>query len=128
MIPPPAALADLPELDGLEPLHDREYSVQVYRKSDHELLARGSVRDVKPPGLYVEGDPDPLTLHHMIVDLTVGYPAYEITAVDVVFDTHPQPSCPDISGAYEGLVGLSIARGFTNRLRELFGGPASART
>ncbi len=83
---------------------------------------------MKPPGLYVEGDPDPLTLHHMVVDLTVGYPSYEITGVEVVFDTHPQSSCPDISGAYEGLVGLSIARGFTNKLRELFGGPRGART
>jgi Protein of unknown function (DUF2889) len=114
--------ATLPDLD-LELLHDRQYSVQVYRKNDHELLARGHVRDVKPPGLYVEGDPDPLVLHDMVVDLTVAYPSYEIAGVEVVFDTHPQPTCPAISGGYQQLVGLSVTRGYTHRLRELFGGP-----
>ncbi|HZP28468.1 MAG TPA: DUF2889 domain-containing protein, partial [Acidimicrobiia bacterium] len=76
-----------------------------------------------PPGLYVEDDPEPLTIHDMVVDLTVEYPSYEITGFEVVFDTHPQPSCPAISAAYGQLVGLSIARGFTHQLRSLFGGP-----
>jgi len=114
--------ATVPDLD-LELLHDRQYSVQVYRKNESEILARGSVRDVKPPGLYVEGDPDPLTIHHMVVDLTVSFPTFDIVGVEVVFDTHPQLTCPAITAAYEQLVGLSITRGFTHRLRELFGGP-----
>jgi hypothetical protein len=114
----------VPDLDaGLELLHDREYSVRVYRRNERELVARGRIRDVKPPGLYVEGDPEPLTIHDMVVDLTVAYPSYEITGFDVVFDTHPQPACPAITEAYGKLVGLSIARGFTHKLRELFGGP-----
>ena len=114
--------ATVPDLD-LELLHDRQYSVQVYRKSDRELLARGRVRDTKPPGLYVDGDPDPLTIHDMVVDLTVAFPSFEITDVDMNFDTHPQPMCPAITESYRQLVGLSIARGYTHRLRELFGGP-----
>jgi hypothetical protein len=114
----------VPELDPeLELLHDREYSVRVYRRSDDELVARGRIRDLKPPGLYVEDDPEPLKIHDMVVDLTVAYPSYEITGFAVVFDTHPQPMCPAISEAYAQLVGLSITRGFTHRLRELFGGP-----
>jgi hypothetical protein len=116
--------ATVPDLGSeLELLHDREYSVQTYRKGRDEILARGSVRDVKPPGLYVEGDPDPLTLHHMIVDLTVAYPSYDIVDVAIVFDTHPQLTCPAITDSYKQLIGLSIARGFTHKLRELFGGP-----
>jgi hypothetical protein len=116
--------ATVPDLEaGLELLHERDYSVQVYRRNDHELVARGRIRDVKPPGLYVEGDPEPLTIHDMVVDLTVAFPSYEITGFAVVFDTHPQPSCPAIVDAYGKLVGLSVARGFTHRLRELFGGP-----
>jgi hypothetical protein len=114
--------ATVPDLD-LELLHDRQYSVQVYRKNEREIVARGSVRDVKPPGLYVEDDPDPLMIHHMVVDLTVAFPSFDIVGVEVVFDTHPQLTCPAITVAYQQLVGLSITRGFTHRLRELFGGP-----
>ena len=104
-------------------LHDRTYSVRSYRKSDSEIVLRGQVRDQKPPGVYVASDPDPLTVHHMVVDLTVEFPTMRIAAADVVMETHPHPTCPHITDHYRELVGLSIARGFTHKVRELFGGP-----
>jgi hypothetical protein len=109
--------------DELELVHDRDYSVQVYRASPHELVARGRVRDEKPPGLYVEHDPDPLTMHDMTIELRVGYPSLEITDTSVRFTTFPQLTCAGISDHYRSLVGVSIARGFTHKVRELFGGP-----
>lgn len=104
-------------------LHDRTYSVRSYRKSETELLIRGQIQDQKPPGVYVEEDPDPLTVHHMVVDITVQLPAMEITDAGVVMETHPHESCTSITDHYAKLVGLSIARGFTHKIRELFGGP-----
>ena len=112
----------LPDEPDLELLHTRDYQVRSYRKGE-DLLLRGAVRDRKPAGMYVEGDPDPLEIHHMIVDLEVAFPAMEIIDVRVVFETHPHGACPSISDHYGNLVGLSIARGFTHRVRELFGGP-----
>jgi hypothetical protein len=112
-----------PDPDGLEVLHDREYRVRAFRRSDDLLLLRGAVRDQKPPGLYLDADPDPLTIHHMQVDMEIAFPSMEITDVDVVFETHPAETCPSIAAHYDSLVGLSIARGFTHRVRELFGGP-----
>jgi hypothetical protein len=38
-------------------------------------------------------------------------------------ETHPHSDCPRIEDHYGSLVGLSIARGFTHKIRELFGGP-----
>jgi len=107
----------------LELLHERDYLVQVFRRSATELVARGRVRDEKPPGLYVDGDPDPLTTHDMTVELTVAFPSLEITDARVRFSTFPQDGCPGIAAAYRGLVGVSVARGFTHKVRELFGGP-----
>ena len=104
-------------------LHDRTYSVRSYRKSETELLIRGQVLDQKPPGMYVEDDPDPLTIHHMVVDIVVRFPDLEIIEAEVVMETHPHASCTDITGHYGNLIGLSIARGFTHKIRELFGGP-----
>jgi hypothetical protein len=112
-----------PAPEGLEVLHDREYRVRAFRKSDEVIVIQGAVRDQKPPGLYLEIDPDPLTIHHMQIELDVAFPSLEILRAEVVFEAHPNETCPDITPHYGKLVGLSIARGFTHRVRELFGGP-----
>jgi len=111
-----------PDPDGLEILHDREYRVRAFRK-DPNILIRGAVRDQKPPHLYFRDDPNPLTIHHMQVDIEVAFPSLEIVAADVHFEMHPNDTCPIITTHYDKLVGLSIARGFTHKVRELFGGP-----
>lgn len=112
--------------EPLEILHNREYRVQAYRKPTADgdvLVIHGAVRDQKPPGLYIEGDPDPLTIHHMRVELEVEFPTLVISAARVRLLTHPEIGCPAIEQHYANLVGLSIARGFTHKVRELFGGP-----
>lgn len=60
--------------DDLEVLHEREYRVRAYRISPDDasgdgLLIRGGVRDQKPADLYRAQAPDPLTIHHMQVEL-----------------------------------------------------------
>jgi hypothetical protein len=107
----------------LELIHDRRYVVKAYRKGTDSILIRGSVQDDKPGVTYVADDPDPLTMHHMIVDLTVAFPSLQITDAEVVFETYPQTDCPKISDHYRSLIGLSIARGYTHNVRALFGGP-----
>lgn len=108
---------------GADVLHDREYRVRAFRLDDERILIQGAVHDQKPPGLYLEDDPDPLTIHHMQVSMEVAFPRLEITDVTVHFEAHPHGTCPTIVEHYGSLVGLSIARGFTHRIRELFGGP-----
>jgi len=112
-----------PTPEGLEILHDREYRVRAYRKAGDRLLIQGGVRDQKPPGLYMTDDPDPMTIHHMLLGLEVSFPHLEIVDATVDFEAHPTASCPSIIEHYGNLVGLSIARGFTHKVRELFGGP-----
>ena len=116
-------MLDDPATDQLQPLHDRTYAVQAFRRDARTVLVQGLVHDVKPPGLYVDDDPDPLTMHKMRVELEIEYPALVIRAVAVAFDDFPQPPCPMIADDYEALIGVSITRGFTHRVRELFGGP-----
>lgn len=115
-------LSLLPEDASLEEVHTRRYETRVYRLSAEELLVRAAVSDTKPPGLYIEGDPDDLEIHQMQIELRVAYPRLVITSARVVFETHPHTTCPLIADAYTQLVGLSISRGFTAKVRELFGG------
>lgn len=114
-------LPDDPE--GLEVLHDREYRVRAFRTADDRLLIRGAVRDQKPPGMYVPDDPEPLTMHHMVVEVEIAFPSLVIESARAVLAIHPHSECPQIEEHYDKLVGLSIARGFTHKVRELFGGP-----
>ncbi len=117
----------VPHPDGVdaasELIHERAYVVRGYRKDAHTLWLRGAVRDQKPAGLYVPNDPEPLTMHHMIVDLHIAMPSLEIVWAGAALKTHPHGNCPKIEDHYQNLVGLSIARGFTHKVRELFGGP-----
>jgi hypothetical protein len=111
------------DVDADELIHERAYVVRSYRKGDDQMVLRGAVRDQKPPGLYIADDPEPLTVHHMILDLTVSVQSLVITEATAQLATHPHGSCPNIEPKYKELVGLSIARGFTHKVRELFGGP-----
>ena len=117
----------VPHPEGVDPdedlIHERAYVVRAYRKDAGTIWLRGAVRDQKPPGLYIPEDDEPLTMHHMIVDLHVTVPMLEIVYAKVVMEAFPSSYCPRIEDHYQNLVGLSIARGFTHKVRELFGGP-----
>ena len=114
---------DFTDLGDRKLLHDRTYRVRAYFEDEGHMRIRGMVRDRKPAGLYMPGDDKALMVHHMVVDLVVAYPTLVIEAANVVIETHPHEGCPRIEQHYGNLVGLSIARGFTHKVRELFGGP-----
>lgn len=105
-------------------LHQRTYDVQAYKSDDGRLVLRGVIHDEKPPGIYFDGDPDPLSIHLMVVELTLAYPSLEIEKVEVLMDITPHTTCSSIEAAYQQLVGLSIARGFSRKVKDLFGGPS----
>jgi hypothetical protein len=110
--------------DGAEAvLHDREYRVRAYRLGPERLLIQGAIRDQKPPGLYLQADPEPLTVHHMQLSMEISFPDLTIVGAETHFEQHPNEECPSITAHYGNLIGLSIARGFTHKVRELFGGP-----
>lgn len=112
----------LPETD-LELLHTRRYEAKTYLVDESTILVRGAISDTKPPGMYVPDDAEPLEIHQMHLDFTVDMTTFEITDAGVEFKTNPMEDCPQIAQHYKKLVGLSIARGFGKKIRELFGGP-----
>lgn len=112
-----------PPAGALPVLHDREYRIRSFRLDDATLLVQGALRDQKPAGLFVPDDPEPLTIHHMVVSMEIEIATLEIVGVTTEFRTFPNDVCPAIVEHYDELVGLSVRRGFTHRIRELFGGP-----
>ena len=112
-----------PPPDG-DLIHHRTYDVHAYRLAPDKMMLRGIVHDQKPPGIYFEDDPDPLSVHHMVVDLTLAFPTLEIVATEVTMNVTPHMTCNRIEPDYQQLVGLSIARGFSRKVKDLFGGPS----
>jgi Protein of unknown function (DUF2889) len=111
---------------SLEPgklIHTRTYDVEAVVVDDFHFQLRGRVHDVKPDGLWGIVDIEPMSLHEMTVAMTVRVADLVITEVATTMTEHPQSECPLILPAYQQLVGLSIARGFTQKVKELFGGP-----
>lgn len=108
------------ELPG--PIHQRDYEVVVYDIGDGKMLLRGRLEDFRTQGL-IEGDPEPITIHEMVVEMVVEAATFEILLCRAKMRTHPHPHCPEIEERYGELEGLSIARGFTHKVRELLGGP-----
>ena len=119
----------MPKLDMFPPdpdyirIHTRRYEVRAFRKSDDCLMLRGVVVDEKPVGLYIESDPDPLWMHHMILDLEIHFPTLVIQKANVQFNEHPHLGCTGIVDHYKKLEGMSITRGFNAKVKELFAGP-----
>lgn len=112
-----------PPPEGTTLIHTRRYEVNTYRIDATRFLLRGVMVDEKPAGLYVDSDPDVLWVHHMIVDLEIEMPTFRINKAEVQMKEHPHARCTGIVPKYDALVGLSIARGFNNKVKELFGGP-----
>jgi Protein of unknown function (DUF2889) len=104
-------------------LHTRTYDIDAYLEDDEHIRIVGHLRDVKPDGLWGIEDSEPMTIHHMQLELVIDGATLVITHVDVFMHVHPQTYCTAALPKYEQLVGLSIARGFTNKVKELFGGP-----
>ena len=121
--PTPNPRPILPDNPEYLPIHTRNYEVRAFKVSDSEILLWGAVRDDKPAGMYVQEDDERLTIHHMVVQLRISFPMMEILDASAELKEFPHQECPGIGIKYQGLVGLSIARGFTHKVRELFGGP-----
>jgi hypothetical protein len=102
-------------------IHTRQYQVQAFRMSDERFLLRGAIVDEKPAGLYIENDPDPIWMHHQSVEVQIVDPTFLIEKASVEFKNHPHLGCTNITDHYRKLEGMSIARGFNAKVRELFG-------
>lgn len=104
------------------PIHRRSYECEAFAEGEDRMRVRGRLTDTKPLGLGM-ADGEPLVIHDMTIDLVVAMPSFEIVDVEAEMEVHPYDLCPAVLADYRQLIGLSIARGYSRTVRELFGGP-----
>lgn len=103
-------------------IHQRTYETEAFDEGDGTMRIVGRLVDTKPIGLGI-ADGEPIVIHDMTVEMIVAYDGFEIRDVHPVMNVKPFSQCTGILDRYRQLVGHSIARGYSRRVRELFGGP-----
>jgi hypothetical protein len=99
-------------------LHRRSIEIEVFDAGETALGVRSRLLDQRP----WHPNPQRLVLHDMVLELEVSLTDMTITRAGAEMVAFPHAECPLIAPRFAGLVGISVARGFTRALREVFGG------
>jgi hypothetical protein len=93
--------------------------VDIYAEDD-AMVVVAHLCDSRP---WADGVSAVSTVHDM--ELRVRVRKSDLTIVGATAEMHayPHTECPGIEPAFAGLVGLSVARGYTRSVQSLFGGP-----
>lgn len=103
--------------------HQRTISISAHRRSDALWDIEGHLTDVWPRPVPVAGDmlPAGQPMHSMWLRLTLDR-SLTIVAAQAVTDAGPYgAACGSIAPDYGQLVGVTIARGYRDTIRKLFG-------
>ncbi|MCG5243438.1 DUF2889 domain-containing protein [Azospirillum doebereinerae] len=108
-----------------EHIHTRRVTCQGFRRADGLWDIEGHLTDVKSYGFHTEergrlspGDP----IHQMWMRMTVD-DQLVVRAIEAVTDDSPYLACGSITPAFQTLVGLRIAAGWTQAVKQRLGGP-----
>jgi hypothetical protein len=108
-----------PDLDQPVPLHRRQLTFEAF-EAGNELVVAGRLVDTRP---WAEDGSAVAAVHDMELRVRVRVTDLTITEAGAVMHTFPHAECPGIVGAFAGLAGLSVARGYTRAVQTRFGGP-----
>jgi hypothetical protein len=103
-------------------IHQRSYETEAFDEGDATMRIVGRLIDTKPHGLGL-ADGEPLVIHDMVIKMIVAAETFEITDIDLTMNVHPYDECTSVLSTYRQLVGVSIARGYSRKVKDLFGGP-----
>ncbi len=91
--------------------------MEVFQRGEHFAVI-GTLHDERP---WAGGTHGPRDLHVMELGLVVR--RADMTIVDAAADmkTYPHAECTAIEPSFRDLIGLSVARGYTNAVQQRFG-------
>ena len=104
------------------PIHRRSIQVDAFESGPNELTVEGNLVDERPQGgpAWFGGE-GPRVIHDMRVALTVRFPELTIVRAEGAMTAHPYGVCPEAVPPLQGLIGVSVAQGFTRAVNERFG-------
>lgn len=113
-------MTDVPRPEaGSVALHRRAIDFQVFDVDD-DLVVVATLCDSRP---WAEDGSAVATVHDMELRVRIDSSELTIVGATAVMHAFPHTECPMIEAAFAGLVGLSVARGYTREVQSRFGGP-----
>ncbi len=106
-------------------VHTRNISVATYSIDDDQVLVEGTLQDDRLVEYYLISSRDrrpPGVIHQMTLRILVEAPEFIIRDIEVDMPGIPREECSETGSMMESIRGLSIAPGFTNRVKKLLGG------
>ncbi len=106
-------------------IHSRHLEITTYEHAPGSVILEGRLQDecfVDRHMLTGETRP-PGTIHDMIVRMQVRGVALVIEAIETEMRSVPRKECRQAAGCLKPLIGMSIASGFTVKVKEMIGGP-----
>ncbi len=111
-------------MNGRTRFFSRNISVEAIETGPESFLLTGTLTDERllPYRHYLSGTMrDPGVIHKMVVEMEVSVPELRIMSARARMPSVPNDDCLQISGCVEKILGLSIKRGFTKKVRDLLG-------
>jgi hypothetical protein len=115
--PPPLASLRPPVGAREDPVHRRTIPMDVFARGEYFVVV-GTLHDERP---WASGEMGPRHLHEMELALVVRRADMRIVDAAADMRTFPHAECTDIEASFRDLIGLSVARGYTNAVQERFG-------
>jgi hypothetical protein len=107
-----------------EKLHTRNIEVSTYECDNERVIVEGCLKDDRFQDSHtITGEIFPRgVIHHMRIRMLVNCSNFLIEDIDVDLAAVPREYCRETKGCLAAVKGLTIARGFTSKVRKLAGG------
>ena len=102
----------------------RNISLDAFENGTDSFVLRGTLTDQRllPYRQYLSGEMrEPGIIHNMILEMEISIPDLRIISAQAEMLAVPNDDCVKIRGCIDKIVGLSINRGFTKKVRDTLG-------
>lgn len=107
-----------------ERIHSRAISISTYEYDGERIIVEGSLKEDRHLDTHaITGETFPHgVIHHMSIRLLVNASTFVIEDLDMELLAVPRAICRETMGFLAPVKGMTIARGFTTRVKKLVGG------
>jgi len=121
--PDPKKMSFLEQCQG-ENIHNRNMDIATYTWDDEHILLVGEFKEQRYVGYnnHYGEEIHAGVYHHMKIELLINIRTMTIVDLFVALPQVPREECPAMVASLEPIKGLSIARGFSTKIRKLVGG------
>ncbi len=107
------------------PIHERTITVKTFEQEDETLLVEGTLVDDRLCKSYTylrSALWDPRTIHNITAKMCISIPDLIIKFVNTDMHEVPHQACRDIIHIGDKFIGVSLVRGFNDKIRQVLGG------